>query len=158
VKSYNCRIEDFSEDFITSFDVVLGCLDNIMARFHVNAHCYYNNIPYIDSGTKGLIGKVQVILPPKTSCFECGMNKTHNKIKEINFSCTGRDVTIFRQKIAAEINTTSIVSAIQVQELLKILHKRWNKIIKNIFYFDGNQNVFNILELPINPECPHHQS
>jgi hypothetical protein len=102
------------------------------------------------------VGKVHVVIPPDTSCIECGMNKTHNKIREMRLSCTGRDVTFFEQKIAADINTTSIVSAIQVQEVLKIIHKRWKNVIRNIFYFDGNRNVSEVLELQINPKCPHH--
>ena len=156
IKHYINRIEDLSDSFIPSFDIVLGCLDNISARLHVNAHCYYNKIPYVDGGTDGLIGKVQVVIPPHTSCLECGMNKTHNKIREMRLSCTGRDVTFFEPKLAADINTTSIISAIQVQEVLKIVHKRWDKVIHNIFYFDGNRNVSDILQLQINPKCSHH--
>ena len=156
IKTYPRRIEDLSDDFIHSFDVVLGCLDNISTRLHVNSHCYFKKIPYVDAGTSGLIGKVQVVIPPVTSCLECGMNKTHNKIREMRLSCTGRNVTFFEPKIAADINTTSIVSAIQVQEVLKIVHKRWENVIRNIFYFDGNRNVSDVLELQINPKCSHH--
>lgn len=91
------KIEDSPKSFIPSFDIVLGCLDNIAARLHVNAICYHNNIPYIDSGTDGLVGKVQVVLPPKTACIECGLNRTHVKILEKRFSCTGANITFFEQ-------------------------------------------------------------
>lgn len=156
IKSFVSSIERFSEEFIPSFDLVLGCLDNVSARLHVNAQCYYHRIPYIDGATRGLIGKVQVVLPPETSCLQCGMNKTHDKIRNTRLSCTGRDVTFFEPKLAADINTTSIVSAVQVQEALKIVHKRLDAVIRNVFYFDGNRNVADVLELPINPECSHH--
>jgi len=156
IKSYTSKIQELPEDFIPSHDVALGCLDNIAARLHVNAHCYYKKIPYIDSATRGLIGKVQVVIPPKTSCFECGMNKTHKKMLDVRMSCTGKEVTFFEPKLAADINTTSIVSAIQVQETLKIINKRFDKIIENMFYYDGNRNVADILELSINPKCSNH--
>ena len=156
VKAFVKKIQDFPEDFIPSHNIVLGCLDNVLARLHVNAHCYAHRIPYIDGATDGLKGKVQVVIAPETSCLECGMNKTHKKISNIRFSCTGKDVMVFERKIAADINTTSIISAIQVQEALKIAHERWENVIKNIFYYDGERIISQILELPINPKCMHH--
>jgi len=155
VKAYVSRIQDLSEDFISTFDIVLGCLDNISTRLHVNAHCYHYKIPYIDGGTQGLIGKVQIVRPPNTSCLECAMNKTHKKIRDMRLSCTGEQTTFYEPKYAADINTTSIISAVQVQEALKIVHKRYDAVIKDLFYYDGNRNVFEVLEVPINPNCNH---
>ena len=156
VEHYSKKIEDMPEDFIPSHNVVLGCLDNVGARLHLNAHSYYNKIPYIDAATLGLVGKVQVVIPPETSCLECGMNKTHMKIMEKRFSCTGTDITFFEQKMPAEITTTAIVSAIQVRETLKIVSGHGDKTIRNLFYYDGKRNVSDELEIDINPDCPHH--
>lgn len=156
VKAHVCKIQDLPEDFIGSHDIVLGCLDNIAARLHANSHCYYHKIPYIDGATRGLIGKVQVVLPPETSCLECGMNKTHKKMMDVRMSCTGRKVTFFEPKLAADINTTSIISAVQVQETLKLTHNRMDKMIRNIFYYDGNRNFSDIFELPISEQCSNH--
>jgi len=154
---YEARmIQDLGEDFIPSHDIVFGCLDNIAARLHLNAHCYHNRIPYIDGGIVGFIGKVQVVLPPDTSCLECGMNSTHMRIVEMRFSCTGGDVTFFEPKLAAEITTTSIISAVQVREALKITNERRDLVINNLFYYDGSRNVSEVLEIPTNPLCPHH--
>ncbi len=157
VEYYTNQIQDFPEDFIKKHDIVMGCVDNVAARLHINAFCYSLRIPYIDGATHGQIGKVQVVIPPETSCLECGMNATHAKIMQKRFSCTGKDIHYFEPKIAADINTTSIIAAIQVQEALKITHGREN-YIRNIFYFDGSRNFFDILDLPINPHCPNHTS
>jgi len=156
VDFYTKKIEDMPEDFIPSHNVVLGCLDNVGARLHLNAHSYYNKIPYIDAATLGLVGKVQVVVPPETSCLECGMNKTHMKILEKRFSCTGTDITFFEQKMAAEITTTAIVAAIQVRETAKLVSGHSDKAIRNMFYYDGKRNVADELEIEINPDCPHH--
>ena len=156
VDFYTKKIEEMPEDFIPSHDVVLGCLDNVGARLHLNAHSYYNKIPYIDAATLGLVGKVQVVVPPETSCLECGMNKTHMKILEKRFSCTGADITFFEQKMAAEITTTAIVAAIQVRETAKLVSGHSDKTIRNMFYYDGRRNVADELEIDINPDCPHH--
>lgn len=156
VEYYTKKIEDMPEDFIPSHNAVLGCLDNVGARLHLNAHSYYNKIPYIDAATLGLVGKVQVVIPPETSCLECGMNKTHMKIMEKRFSCTGTDITFFEQKMPAEITTTAIVSAIQVRETAKIVSGHPETCIRNMFYYDGKRNVADELEIDINPDCPHH--
>lgn len=155
IKFFIKRIEELPENFISSHNLVLGCVDNVATRLHINAYCYHHHIPYIDGATQGQIGKVQVVIPPETSCLECGMNSTHAKILQKRFSCTGKDITYFEPKLAADVNTTSIIAAFQVQEALKITHGLQN-YIKNIFYYDGSKNFFSIFELPINSHCPNH--
>ena len=124
------KIQEMPEEFLPSFDLVFGCLDNIEARLHLNAFCYHNKIPYIDSATNGFSGKVQVILAPETPCLECNMNRSHMKNIELRRSCTGSDVTFFEDPYPAEITTTSIIAAVQVREGLKIASKE-KDILKN---------------------------
>jgi len=140
---------------LKEYDLILGCLDNIEARLYINSHSYHYRIPYIDGATHGMIGKVQVIVPPETACLQCGMNITHSKMMEKRFSCTGKNVTYFEPNMPSDINTTSIIAAIQVQEALKLTHGMEN-YIKNVFYFDGNRNFSSVLQIPINPDCPNH--
>ncbi|MEM2869138.1 MAG: ThiF family adenylyltransferase [Thermoplasmata archaeon] len=156
VEPHVCRIEEMPERFIYRHGVVLGCLDNIAARLHLNAHTYPRGIPYIDGATLGTVGKVQNVLPPETPCLECGMNRTHMRVLEKRFSCTGRDFTFFDPKLAAEITTTSVVAAVQVREALKLTSRQRELCFRNIFYYDGKRNVSEILEVDRNPECPHH--
>jgi molybdopterin/thiamine biosynthesis adenylyltransferase len=156
VTHHVAKIQDLGEDFIPSHDIVLGCLDNLEARLHLNAHCCHHGIPYLDGGMLGFVGKVQVVIPPDTPCLECNLNKTHVKIMQLRFSCTGKDVTFFEPKLAAEITTTSIVSAIQVRETIKVISGKHDEVIRNLFYYDGIRNVSDILEVQKNPNCPHH--
>lgn len=155
VNVHTGRIEEMSQDFISQHDIALGCVDNVAARLHVNASCYYHKVPYIDGATHGQVGKVQVVVPPRTSCLECGMNITHAKIMQKRFSCTGKDIVYFEPKLAADVNTTSIIAAFQVQEALKLIHGLDN-YIRNIFYYDGERNFFSTFELPVNRNCPNH--
>jgi molybdopterin/thiamine biosynthesis adenylyltransferase len=150
------RIEELPEGFIRDHDIVLGCLDNLAARLHLNAHTYPRNIPYIDGGTLGTAGKVQVMLPPETPCLECGMNRTHMRIVQKRFSCTGKDFTFFDPKLAAEITTTSVIAAIQVREALKITSGHRELALRNMFYYDARRNESDVLEVDRNPDCPIH--
>jgi molybdopterin/thiamine biosynthesis adenylyltransferase len=150
------RIEELPEGFIRGHGIVLGCLDNLAARLHLNAHTYPGNIPYIDGGTLGTTGKVQVMLPPETPCLECGMNRTHMRIVQKRFSCTGKDFTFFDPKLAAEITTTSVIAAVQVREAMKITSGHHELALRNMFYYDARHNVSDVLEVDRNPDCPIH--
>ncbi len=156
VSNHSQKIQDMPEDFIPSHDLVFGCLDNIAARLHVNAYCYHHRVPYIDGATDGFSGKVQVVVAPDAPCLECTMNKTHMKILEKRFSCTGREVTFFSDKVPAEITTTSIISAVAVREGLKITSKRDDVLAGKLFYYNGTNNLSDIYDIDINPNCPHH--
>lgn len=150
------KIQDLGEGFVKQFDMVLGCLDNILARLHVNSHCYLRRVPYVDAAMEGFAGKVQAVIPPKTPCLQCGMNRSHGRIVELRFSCTGNDVSFFTPKIAAEITTTSVVSAIQVREALKIICGREDKVIKNVMFYNGIKNTMDVYEMTIDSDCPNH--
>ena len=150
-------IQDQGDEFFGGFNLVLGCLDNVLARLHVNSQCCYHNVPYIDGAMDGFSGKVQVILPGKGPCLECGMNDTHGKIVEQRFSCTGNDMSLYLPKVGAEITTTSLVGAIMVREALKIICGKHEECISNVVYYNGMNNTFHELKIPMRDDCTNHQ-
>jgi len=159
IKCHTCRIEELAEDFISSHDLVFGCLDNLITRVHVNTKCYQSGTPFIDGGTHGFRGKVQVVTGEEGSpCFACGLNRTHWQIMEKRFSCTGDDVFIFQDKIPAEITTTAVVSAIQVREGLKWICDKRDDLIKHVWHYDGMKGESFQLELPFREECVCHST
>jgi molybdopterin/thiamine biosynthesis adenylyltransferase len=151
------RIESQPDGFIGHHDLVFGCLDNVLARLHVNAHSYVANVPYIDGGMEGMIGRVTVVTPPNGACLQCGMNRSHAKVAQMRFSCTGRDVVFHEPRLAAEVTTTSLISAVMVREGLKVASGRRDLLLKNVLYYDGQRNVAEELEIPVDPDCPVHQ-
>lgn len=156
VKTFTEKIQDLGDDFVGGFDIVLGCLDNVLARMHLNAQSCYHSVPYIDGAMDGLRGKVQVVIPPETPCLECGMNRSHGRIIEQRFSCTGNDVSVYLPKVGAEITTTSIIGAIQVREALKLVCGKGDECIRNVVYYDGVKNTMDVLEMEKSPDCPNH--
>jgi len=150
------KVEDLPPDVWKGRDVILGCLDNIQARLHVNSHAYTAGIPFVDGGMDGFIGKVMVVRPPGGACLQCGMNRTHAKVAELRFSCTGSGVVFHQPRVPAEITTTSVVSAIMVREAMKIVSGRGDLLLSNVFYYDGKRNVSEEIEVSVNPDCPVH--
>ncbi len=157
IECHTGRIEELGEDFIASHDLVFGCLDNLITRVHVNTKCYNSGTPFIDGGTNGFRGKVQVVTGVNGSaCFGCGLNRTHWQIMEKRFSCTGDDVFIFQDKIPAEITTTAIVSAVQVREGLKVLSNQTEMVLHNVWHYDGVKGESFTMEIPFREGCPCH--
>lgn len=150
------RIEDQPEGLFTEHDMVLGCLDNILARLHSNSHSYAAGRVYVDGGMEGFVGKVTVVRPPDGACVQCGMNKSHAKVAGLRYSCTGKDVVFHEPRLAAEITTTSIVSAVMVREALKQVSGKADMMLSNVFYYDGQRNVSEEIEIPRDPACPVH--
>jgi len=137
------------------YGIVIGCLDNVAARLHVNAHAVHHSVPYVDGATDGFRGKVQAVLPGGP-CLECAMNRSHMELMDTRFSCTGGG-TIFRPRMAAEITTTSVVAAVQVREAMKIASGRSDLCMRNVMYYDGVTGASDIYGLSVDPGCPNHE-
>ncbi len=151
IKAIVSDVQDLND---WNYDIILGCLDNIKTRLHVNAFAYFNKIPYIDGATDGMIGKVQTVLPDGP-CYECFLNRSHVESQEEHFTCTGNGHA-FVPKIASEITTTAIIAGIQVREAIKVASGREDLCIRNISYYNGEMGTLETYEIPINPECPNH--
>ena len=65
------QIQDVSEETLQQCDVFLGCLDNLEARECVNQVALRLGKVYIDGGSTGLGGQVQLIIP--SVCFWIGL-------------------------------------------------------------------------------------
>ncbi|MEM0344205.1 MAG: ThiF family adenylyltransferase [Thermoplasmata archaeon] len=154
--AYVGKIEDVPSAVLAEHDIVLGCLDNVDARIYTNACAYSLGRVYIDGATDGLRGKVMVTTPPEGACLQCGMNRTHAKIANARFSCTGRDVVFYEPRLAAEITTTSVISAVMVREAMKAVSGRRDMMLRNTFYYDGERNLVEELEVEPDPDCPVH--
>ena len=150
------RIEDTPSDMFSEADVVFGCLDNIPARIFVNSMAYSYERPFVDGGMDGFAGRVMVVRPPEGACLQCGMNRSHARVANLRFSCTGRDAVFHNPTLAAEITTTSVLAAVMVREGLKQVCGRPDSSVNNVFYYDGLRNMSEEMEVPRNPECPVH--
>ncbi len=141
-------------------DVVIGCLDNRLARLFLNRACYKVGKTWIDGAIENLIGQVNVY-QPNVSCYECGLNEVErNDIRiQASLPCgvvAGHNVSYGR--IPTTPISSSIVAAIQVQEALKVIHGYDKKLMsRESFYYEGMNNL--VLQLkndPLQDECFSH--
>lgn len=158
VKAITTPIEECSPELFAETDIVLGCLDNILARTHVNAQSYRSGKLYVDGGMEGFTGRVMVVKPPDGACLQCGMNRSHARVAGLRFSCTGTDTTFHEPRVASEITTTSLLASIMVREVLKHVSGRDDLLLSNTLFYDGKANRVEELQIPLNPECPVHSA
>ncbi|MFM9264979.1 ThiF family adenylyltransferase [Tychonema sp. BBK16] len=139
-----------------SMNLVLGCLDNVETRFAVNKRCWLANTPWIDAGIYELGGHVTVFVPPEAPCYQCGATKQQLAAARMRYSCDDFKRTRLEEgKMPTVQVTSSIISAIQVQEAVKFLCGQRVESGRKI-YFQGRVNDFDILTLNKNDNCYGH--
>lgn len=108
---------------VRRMDMVFSCLDNRLARRSINRMCQKLTKPWVDGSMENLLGDVTVYFPDEGPCYECNLTRNDKEIIAKATSCQH----IALQNIAlGKVPTTStmgsIISALQVQEGLKLLH------------------------------------
>lgn len=124
-------------------DVVIGCLDNRVARLYINRHCYKAGKTWIDGGIENLARQMDVFQPGKT-CYECQLKAEEWKIIQYREGCT--DVAQ-RNANFGRIPTTpisaSVIGALQAQEALKVINENSGELSAGKrFFFNGMHNMF----------------
>jgi molybdopterin/thiamine biosynthesis adenylyltransferase len=138
-------------------DVTIGALDNREARVFVNAACARVGRPWIDGGIEVLHGVARGFAPPKTACYECTMSAVDWDLLKKRRSCSLLARRAIAQRGTPTTPTTaSVIGAIQVQEMIKLLHGR-SALLGRGFVFDGAEHSSFTVNYPINPECPWHE-
>ena len=105
-----------------------------------------------------LQGIVRGFAPPKTACYECAMGEADWTLLNQRRSCS-----LLARRAAQNLSTpttpttASIIGALQVQEVVKLLHGM-DALIGRGLVFDGAlHNSFSV-GYPINPDCPWHDA
>jgi molybdopterin/thiamine biosynthesis adenylyltransferase len=137
-------------------DVVIGCLDNREARLSINEFCYHLNKPWIDGAIQELIGIARVFTPGQGACYECTLTDEDYRIINKRLSCNYlARKNIIEGKVPTTPTISSIISAIETQEALKILHGMPIESGKALF-FNGLNNEFFTIEYPVKEDCLSH--
>jgi molybdopterin/thiamine biosynthesis adenylyltransferase len=137
-------------------DVVVGAVDNREARVFVNAACARTGRPWFDGGIEVLQGLARGFAPPGTACYECTMTARDWQLVEQRRSCA----FLARRAVAARgtpttPTTASVVAALQVQEVVKLLHGLPSLLGRGVF-FDGLAHESYAVAYPLKPDCPWH--
>lgn len=112
-------------------DVVIACLDNLLARVLLNRLSFRAGKVWIDGGIGDLEGQLNVY-KLHHNCYECSLSEEEELDMKAKMSCAG----ITREneshgRVATTPVIASIIGAVQVQEAMKIIH--YEDIEKGVF-------------------------
>lgn len=145
-----------------SVDVVIGCLDSLIARYQLNRLCMRAGKTWIDGSIENLKGVVCVYAPEK-SCYECGLSREEFNQIMLRTGCA--DVMRTQSSVGRVATTpvsSSIIGAIQVQEAMKIIHTDeetpFQTLEGKMLHYNGMVNATNIYQFASwKRSCPAHE-
>jgi ubiquitin-activating enzyme E1 len=70
----------FNNEFYNNIDIIVNALDNVNARIYMDNQAISHQKPLLESGTLGLKGNVQVILPNLTESYGSTTDKEEDQI------------------------------------------------------------------------------
>ncbi len=149
---------ELSIGLLKQIDVVIGCLDNRLARLYLNRLCWRAGVPWVDGGILNLSGQIAAYLPQE-SCYECTLSEAAWKEIRLRQGCTDMAT---RYALQGQAPTTpiaaSIAGALQVQEALRIvMGKKGAGLSGKMLNFEGAHNHFGVYDLsPLKPSCQSH--
>ena len=137
--------------------VVVGCLDNVETRMHVNRICMRYDIPYVDAGIGSLGCTLQVMNGHNCGCYAC-YAPDYKYEDRFRMSCDAtKKKAVSAGKMPTVQTASAIVAGMQVQEVLKIVCGM-NPQFGVELHFQGTANMFNKFNMPIDPNCMCHMS
>jgi molybdopterin/thiamine biosynthesis adenylyltransferase len=108
---------------VRRMDMIFSCLDNRLARRSVNRACQKLGKSWVDGSMENLLGDVTVYVPDEGPCYECSLTTIDLEIIAKATSCQHIALqNLAVGKIPTISTMGSIISALQVQEALKLLH------------------------------------
>ena len=126
-------------NIIQGYDIIIDCFDSYESKYMLNEIIIRHKKVLIHGAAQGFYGQVTTIIPDKTGCLECVMQKP-KQIKETMYA-----------SLSPVVNT---IAALQAQEALKIITGAGTPLLNKLLVFDGTTSEFKMLNYAKNPACP----
>lgn len=160
----NCSVDFFDGDIVWElgtgvfryFDIILGCLDNVETRFALNRNCRLVSKPWIDAGISELSGNIKIFGAGEGACYQCFASEDELNATRMRYACDDFKKRMFSEHKMPTVQISSaIVSALQVQEAIKIILGKKALTGKKI-YFQGTTGDFEIINMREDLDCLAH--
>ena len=126
LETYNTRISKGNvRDIISSYDIIVGGLDNLPSRYILNDACYAAKKPMIEAGALDISGLVTTIIPDVGHCYRCIFPETDDNNTLPSCSETG---------VLGPV--PGIMGIVQAAEAVKLLTGTGESLKGRILLFD----------------------
>ncbi len=144
---------------IAEYDIIIGCLDSINARWAINQIAYRSGIPWINAGIGVQEGEISFFEPKSDcACYECTISETMWQRRNLRYSCQGLKKDIPEASMPTTATISSVAAAMQVQQALLYLHGN-DKLLKpgeKIFISLNPWTAFKV-QIQLNENCLAHE-
>ena len=125
-------------NIIQGYDIIVDCFDSYDAKYMLNDIAIRHKKILVHGGVEGFRGQVTTIVPNKTGCLSCVIQKPR----------------IYREEISASLSpVVNVISALQAQEVLKIITGKGEALTNKLLVFDGLKSEFKTLNYSKNIAC-----
>lgn len=135
------RIDDLNYfSTVDGYDIIVDCFDNYKSKYILNEIALRHKKILIHGYCEGFCAQVTTIVPDKTGCLACVIQKPSS----------------FKEEIVSSLSpVVNVASAIQAQEVLKVVTGFGEPLMNKLLTFDGLKGEFKTLAYSKNLACEH---
>ena len=123
---------------IEGYNIIVDCFDDYETKYMLNEIALKYKKILIHAGVMGFCGQVTTIVPNKTGCLSCVLQKPK----------------VFKNETFASISPViNTIASIQAQEVLKIVTGLSNPLLNKLLLYDSLKSEFKILNYSKNIAC-----
>ena len=127
-------------NIVDGYDVIVDCFDCYESKYILNEIAQRHKKVLIHAGVQGFCGQLTTIVPDKTGCLACVVQKP---------------AEFKHEKVCSLSPVVNTISALQAQEVLKVLTGSGEPLLNKLLVFDGYKSEFRILPFTKNIACEH---
>lgn len=115
-------LKEIGAGVLQDYDLVLGAVDSVAARWQINRLARRAGVSWIDAGVDGFSGQVTHFDVAEGACYECGMTgMMWQNIFERHSCAAPGDARTPRPMVSVALPIVSITAALQAQEAVRAL-------------------------------------
>ncbi|MBN2402206.1 MAG: ThiF family adenylyltransferase [Spirochaetes bacterium] len=135
---------DNIEEMMRGVDLVLDGTDNFETRFLINEACIKLGVPWVYGGVVSTYGMSYTIIPGKTPCFKCFIDK----VPQPGTTPTNATAGVLGMAV-------NITASIEATEGLKVLIGDYNSLNNRLIYFDVWYGTWKLISITKSDKpCP----
>ncbi len=154
VKAFKERIEDVPLGLLDS-DLIVSCLDSLIARQHASETAWRLNVPFIDCGVQGSLrlARVNAYLPAADSpCLECAWGPDDYAALEQEYPCGAVGGAAYPTIASSALGALAAsLAAIEIAKLLSGDHA--HAIVGRQVLVDAEHHTLDVTTYRQNPSC-----
>ena len=127
-------------ELVGRVDLVCDCSPDFGERLLLNAECWRQGKPMVESGMNGMEAHLTTILPPHTPCLQCTVPEVPDWWDPLGFGVLGA--------------LPGALGALTALEAIKVLTGFGELLAGTLLVFDGEDMTFSKFAISKRPDCP----